>query len=47
MSKHETWRTRQYWHSVGGYLIEEFHAIKPDKAMQVHKRAIDGVIVFW
>ncbi|KEI72477.1 hypothetical protein [Endozoicomonas elysicola] len=45
MSKYETWRTRQYWHSVGGYLIEEFHAIKPDKAIQVHKRAIDGIIV--
>jgi hypothetical protein len=23
MSKHETWRKRQYWQTVGGLLIEE------------------------
>ena len=45
MSKHETWRTREYWRDVGGLLIEEFHAIKGDKKRDVGKRAIDGVIV--
>jgi hypothetical protein len=45
MSKHETWRTREYWREVGGLLIEEFHAIKGDKELDIGKRAIDGVIV--
>jgi len=45
MSKHETWRTRQYWESVGGLLIEEFLAIKANTKNNVRKRLIDGVIV--
>lgn len=45
MSKHETWRTREYWREVGGLLIEEFHAINADKKKDISKRAIDGVIV--
>jgi len=45
MSKHETWRTRKYWDSVGGYLIEEFRAIKEDKSRNISKRSIDGIIV--
>lgn len=45
MSRHETWRTRKYWQSVGGYLIEEFHAIKASRNKQIGKRLIDGVIV--
>jgi hypothetical protein len=45
MSKHETWRTRQYWQKVGGLLIEEFHAIKGDNKRGIAKRAMDGVIV--
>ncbi len=45
MSKHESWRTRQYWASVGGYLIEEFQAIKADKKQDIGKRHIDGIIV--
>ena len=28
MSKHETWRTKLYWESVGGLLIEEFMSVK-------------------
>lgn len=43
MSKHETWRTRQYWKQVGGMLIEEFLAVKGTK--QQGKRLIDGIIV--
>ena len=45
MSKHETWRTRQYWQSVGGLLIEEFLAIPLDRENGTGKRLIDGVIV--
>ena len=45
MSKNETWRTRKYWSSVGGLLIEEFHAIRSDVPNNISKRAIDGVIV--
>ncbi len=45
MSKHESWRTRQYWASVGGFLIEEFQAIKADRKQNIGKRYIDGVIV--
>lgn len=45
MSKHETWRTRKYWESVGGLLIEEFLAIPANKAENVSKRLIDGIIV--
>jgi len=45
MSKHETWRTRRYWESVGGLLIEEYLAIPPSKDKTNGKRLIDGVIV--
>ncbi|WP_257263942.1 hypothetical protein [Endozoicomonas sp. ONNA2] len=45
MSKHETWRTRKYWNSVGGYLIEEFQAIKEDKSRNISRKSIDGIIV--
>ena len=43
MSKHETWRTRQYWQSVGGLLIEEFVAVK--RNTDWGKRQMDGLIV--
>lgn len=43
MSKHETWRTRQYWNEIGGLLIEEFVAVKGNKT--TGRRPIDGVIV--
>ncbi len=43
MSKHETWRTRQYWESVGGLLIEEFVAVAKEPGQA--QRLIDGVIV--
>ena len=43
MSKHETWRTRQYWNRVGGTLIEEFIAVKGSK--QQGKRPLDAVII--
>ena len=43
MSKHETWRTKLYWESVGGLLIEEFMSVKGNKDQG--KRPIDGLIV--
>ena len=43
MSKHETWRTREYWKKVGGLLIEEFEAVKGSK--KHGKRLTDGLIV--
>lgn len=43
MSKHETWRTRKYWESVGGLLIEEFVAVRRSKNQG--QRLIDGVII--
>lgn len=43
MSKHETWRTRKYWDSVGGLLIEEFLAVQGNKTQG--KRLLDGLIV--
>ena len=43
MSKHETWRTRQYWETVGGLLIEEFKVI--ERGLKNSIRLIDGVIV--
>ena len=43
MSKHETWRTRQYWHTVGGLLIEEFVSVNASELNA--KRPIDGLIV--
>ena len=45
MSKHESWRTRQFWESTGGFLIEEFLAIPASSDNSVGKRLIDGVIV--
>ncbi len=45
MSKHETWRTRKYWESTGGLLIEEFRAIKGDNGAGIGKRHIDAIIV--
>ena len=45
MSKHETWRTRKYWKSIGGLLIEEFQAIPGNKNTDTGKRLIDGIIV--
>jgi hypothetical protein len=43
MSKHETWRTRKFWESIGGLLIEEFEVVK--KSESSARRLIDGVIV--
>ena len=43
MSKHETWRTKLYWESVGGLLIEEFMSVKGNKDQG--KRTVDGLIV--
>ena len=43
MSKHETWRTRKYWQSIGGLLIEEFVISQPKKEQAY--RAVDGLIV--
>lgn len=43
MSKNETWRTRKYWESVGGLLVEEFMAIQRNE--NNGQRLIDGVIV--
>ena len=45
MSKHETWRTRQFWESVGGLLIEEYLALPQAKDKSSAKRLIDGLIV--
>ena len=45
MSKHETWRTRKYWDSVGGLLIEEFRAVKESKTPSQENRYMDAVIV--
>ena len=45
MSKRETWRTKRYWDSVGGLLIEEFQAIKPNQKEGIGKRHLDGIIV--
>ena len=45
MKDHETWRTRQYWDSVGGLLIEEFRAVKESKTPSQENRYMDAVIV--
>ena len=45
MSRNETWRTRKYWESIGGFLIEEFFAIVPNVSKEIGKRLIDGIIV--
>ncbi|MCI4671818.1 MAG: hypothetical protein MRZ79_26990 [Bacteroidia bacterium] len=43
MSKHESWRTRQYWEEIGGLLIEEYVAVRGNS--EQGRRAIDGLIV--
>lgn len=43
MSKHETPLTLQYWHEVGGTLIEEFPAVRQGAGNS--PRLIDGVII--
>jgi hypothetical protein len=43
MSLHETWRTRKYWGTIGGLLIEEFVAV--DGNSEQGRRTIDGIIV--
>jgi hypothetical protein len=43
MSAKESWRTRKYWQSIGGLLIEEFVAVS--KSENSARRLIDGVIV--
>ena len=43
MSLHETWRTRKYWDTIGGLLIEEFVAV--DGKKEQGRRPIDGIIV--
>lgn len=43
MSLHETWRTRKYWETVGGLLIEEFIAV--DGTREQGRRPVDGLIV--
>ena len=43
MSLHETWRTREYWKTIGGLLIEEFVAV--DGNSEQGKRTIDGIIL--
>ena len=45
MSKHETWRTRKYWESVGGLLIEEFMLVPKSKDGKQAQRLLDGLIV--
>jgi len=43
MSKNETWRTRKYWESIGGLLVEEFIAVSGNENQA--RRPIDGLIV--
>jgi hypothetical protein len=43
MSKHETWRTRQYWQTIGGLLVEEFVSFSATELNA--RRPIDGLIV--
>lgn len=45
MSKHETWRTRKYWESVGGLLIEEFMLVAKSRDGRQAQRLLDGLIV--
>lgn len=45
MNKKETWRTRLYWQTMGGFLIEEFHVTELDSADGISRRFIDGVII--
>ena len=44
MSKHETWRTKQYWEQVGGTLILEYPAIRAVRSRN-GQRLLDGVII--
>jgi hypothetical protein len=43
VSLHETWRTRKYWETVGGLLIEEFIAV--DGTRENGRRPVDVIIV--
>jgi hypothetical protein len=43
VSLHETWRTRKYWETVGGLLIEEFIAV--DGTREQGRRPVDAIIV--
>lgn len=43
MSQHETWRTKQFWESTGGLLIEEFLAVR--RSEHQGQRLIDAIIV--
>ena len=43
MSKHESWRTRLYWETIGGTLIEEFVAVK--RTPTQGRRLLDGLII--
>ena len=45
MSKHETWRTRKYWESVGGLLMEEFMLVAKTRDGRQAQRLLDGLIV--
>ena len=45
MSKRETWRTRKYWESVGGLLIEEFILVAKSRDGRQAQRLLDGLIV--
>ena len=45
MSKHETWRTRKYWESVGGLLIEEFMLVAKSRDGRQVQRLLAGLIV--
>ena len=45
MSKHETWRTRLFWKTTGGLLLEEFMLVKGSRGQGSGRRLIDGLIV--
>ena len=44
MSKHETWRTKEYWRQEGGTLVLELLAIQQRRGRN-GKRLLDGVII--
>ena len=44
MSKHESWRTKEYWQKVGGTLVLEFLAIRGQPGRN-GKRLLDGLII--
>ena len=43
MRQKESWRTRKFWSTTGGLLIEEFVAVKGSRT--TGRRPIDGLIV--